>query len=169
MLLSFIKEYDIYIIMGLIGLSALFLIILIVNSVRVSKLARKYRKFMRGSKDKNIEEVILELIKKVDEAKENTDEVKSLYNEVNDRLNKCIQKVSITRYKAFEDMGSAALSFSIAFLDSHDTGVILTGIYGREECTTYAKPVEKGVPKYDLSDEEKYVLQDAMKKRINIK
>jgi uncharacterized protein YlxW (UPF0749 family) len=169
MILSLIRDYDIYIITGLIGLSVLFLIILIINSVRISKLTRKYRKFMRGSKDKNIEEVIFELIKKVDEAQEKTDDVKALYNEVDNRLNKCIQKVSITRYKAFEDMGSAALSFSIAFLDSHDTGVILTGIYGRDECTTYAKPVDKGVPKYDLSDEEKHVLQDAMKRRINIK
>jgi hypothetical protein len=167
MLLSLFRDYDTYIILGLAGLSIILLIILIINSVRISKLTRKYRKFMRGSKDKNIEELIFDLIGKVDSAIEKTEGVKSLYTEVNKRLDKSIQKVSVVRYKAFEDMGSAALSFSIAFLDAHDTGVVLTGIYGRDECTTYAKPIDKGVPKYDLSGEEKHVLQDAMKKKID--
>lgn len=169
MISALIKDYDVYFIMGLAGLSILLLIILVINSISISRLSRKYRKFMRGSKDKNIEELILELIGKVDSAIEKADDIKALYNEVDGRLNKCIQEVSIIRYKAFEDIGSAALSFSIALLDAHDTGVILTGIYGRDECTTYAKPVDKGIPKYDLSEEEKHVLQDAMKRRISVK
>lgn len=169
MLLSMVRDYDIYIILGLAGISILFLIILIINSVSISKLSRKYRRFMRGSKDKNIEELIFELMGKVDKVVEKTEEVKTLYTDVDNRLNKCVQKLSIIRYKAFEDMGSAALSFSIAILDAYDTGVILTGIYGRDECTTYAKPVEKGIPKYELSGEEKHVLQDAMKKKISLK
>jgi hypothetical protein len=61
---------------------------------------------------------------------------------------------------------SSALSFSVAMLDANNDGIIITGIYGRDECTTYAKPVDKGIPKYDLSEEEEQVLQDAMKKRI---
>lgn len=165
MLLTIISDYDIYIILGLAGFSVLLLIMLIINSISISKLSRKYRKFMRGSKDKNIEELIFELMSKVDSAAEKTNSVKALYTEVDNRLNKCVQKLSIVRYKAFEDMGSAALSFSIAILDAFDTGVVLTGIYGRDECTTYAKPIEKGIPKYDLSEEEKHVLQDAMKKK----
>lgn len=72
-------------------------------------------------------------------------------------------KVSIVRYRAFEDVGSD-LSYSIALLDNNNNGVILTGIYGRNESTTYAKPIDKGLSRYELSDEEKYVLKDAMNK-----
>jgi hypothetical protein len=118
MLLTIIRDYDIYIILGLTGLSILFLIMLIINSISISKLSRKYRKFMRGSKDKNIEELIFELMGKVDNVMEKSEEVKSLYTEVDNRLNRCVQKLSIIRYKAFEDMGSAALSFSIRDLPS---------------------------------------------------
>lgn len=169
MLFTFIQDYSVYIILGLAALSLILTIVLIVNSISITKLSKKYRKFMRGSKDKNIEELIFDLLKKVDSAIEKTEKVNFLIGEVNNRLDKCVQKVSIIRYKAFDDMGSAALSFSIAFLDAHDTGIILTGIYGRDECTTYAKPIEKGVPKYDLSQEEKHALQEAMKKTAGVK
>lgn len=163
---EFIKDFDVYIILGLTIITLIMLVVLIVNNASISKLSRKYRKFMRGGKDKNIEELLEELLGKVDGAVERADEVKSMYNSIDKRLNGCVQKVSIMRYKAFDNMGSA-LSFSIAFLDAGNDGVILTGIYGRDECTTYAKPVDKGIPKYDLSEEENQVLQDAIKKKIN--
>jgi hypothetical protein len=41
---------------------------LIANNAELSKLSRKYRKFMRGSKDKNIEELLLDMMTKVDSA-----------------------------------------------------------------------------------------------------
>ena len=78
----------------------------------------------------------------------------------------CVQKVAIMRYKAFENVGSD-LSFSIAILDGNNDGVLLTGIYGREESVTYAKPVDKGISRYDLSEEEKQVLNEASKSTEN--
>lgn len=164
---GFIKDFNVYIISGLLVITLIMLIILIVNNAKISKLSKKYRKFMRGGKDKNIEELLEELLGKVDSAVERADEVKSMYNSIDKRLNGCVQKVSIMRYKAFDNMGSA-LSFSIAFLDAGNDGVIITGIYGRDECTTYAKPVDKGIPKYDLSEEENQVLQDAIKKKVGL-
>jgi len=156
----------IYILMGLCALLIIMFIMLIVNTVKISKLSRKYKKFMRGSKDKNIEELLYELLAKIDGIDSKSEKIKALYEKVDKRLNKCVQKVGIVRYKAFDDIGSAALSFSIAFLDSNDDGVILTGIYGRNECTTYAKPIDKGVPKYDLSEEEEVALKEALNKRV---
>lgn len=163
---AILRQYDIYIIMGLAALSILLAILVVIDSARISKLSKKYRKFMRGSKDKNLEEVLVDFMSKVDRVEEKSDKIKSLYDSIDNRLKNCVQKVSIIRYKAFEDMGGAALSFSIALLDANDDGIILTGIYGRNECTTYAKPVDKGIPKYDLSDEEKTALQEAIKKKL---
>ena len=68
-------------------------------------------------------------------------------------------------YKAFEDIGSD-LSFSIAMLDENNDGLILTGIFGREESTTYVKPVDKGISRYDLSEEELTVLNEAINKIV---
>jgi hypothetical protein len=51
-------------------------------------------------------------------------------------------------------------------LDDKNDGVILTGIYGRQESTTYAKPIDKGISRYDLSEEELYVLNEASNKEF---
>lgn len=60
-------------------------------------------------------------------------------------------------------MGSD-LSFSIAMLNGNNDGIVLTGIYGRDESVVYAKPIDKGISRYDLSEEEEQVLLEACNK-----
>ncbi|KPU42944.1 hypothetical protein OXPF_37130 [Oxobacter pfennigii] len=159
-----VNDYIFYIVAGLVVVLIVSLVINIINAVTISKLSKRYRKFMRGNKDKNMEELLMDFVSKLDAMEGKVDKNDKLYKDMDSRMKKCVQKVSIIRYKAFDEMG-AALSFSIAMLDANNDGIIVTGIYGRNECTTYAKPVDKGIPKYDLSDEEETVLQDAIKKR----
>lgn len=119
---------------------------------------------MRGSKDKNIEELITAYLDKVDEGRSIAEEVKTMYDSMELRLKDCIQKVAVIRYKAFENVGSD-LSFSIALLNYSNDGVIITGIYGRNESTTYAKPIDKGISRYDLSEEELKVLNQVIEEK----
>ena len=77
----------------------------------------------------------------------------------------CVKKIAIKRYKAFEDVGSD-LSFSVAILDSYNDGIILTGIYSRQDSTTYAKPIDKGISIYNLSEEELCVLNEAINSKL---
>ena len=74
-----------------------------------------------------------------------------------------IQKMGVVRFNAFDNTGSD-LSFSVALLDAADAGVVLSGIYGREESRVYAKPVAKGESTYLLTKEEKQALEAARKK-----
>ncbi|MDZ5017222.1 DUF4446 family protein, partial [Clostridium perfringens] len=83
---------------------------------------------------------------------------------IKEEMKGCVNKIAIMRYKAFPDVGSD-LSFSIAILDSHNDGILLTGIYSRQDSTTYAKPVDKGISRYELSEEETYVLNEAINKK----
>ncbi|NFP58915.1 DUF4446 family protein, partial [Clostridium botulinum] len=92
---------------------------------------------------------------------ETAEYVKEKYSTIEKRVKALIQKVAIVRYRAFDDVGSD-LSYSIAFLDNDNSGVILTSIFGRNESTTYAKPIDKGISRYDLSDEEKQVLENCI-------
>jgi len=129
----------------------------------INRVEKRYRKFMRGTDNKNIEELINFYLQNVDKALEETQGIKDLYNSLNEKLDTCIQKVAIKRYRAFEDVGSD-LSYSIALLDGKNNGIVITGIYGRNESTTYSKPIDKGISRYELSDEEKYVLTEAINK-----
>lgn len=157
------NDYSIFIILGLMITTIILFFIVIVQSKAINRLEKRYRKFMRGVDNKNLEELISTYLDKVDKASEECQYVKELYKSLEDRLNLCIQKVGIIRYRAFEDVGSD-LSFSVALLDHKDSGIIITGIYGRNESTTYAKPIDKGISRYELSEEENHVLKEAMNK-----
>ena len=43
--------------------------------------------------------------------------------------------------------------------------MLITGIYSRQDSTTYAKPIDKGISRYQLSEEETYVLNEAINKK----
>lgn len=158
-----INNYTPFILMGMLVIMILLFIIILILFRSVGKLETKYRRLMRGASGKNIEEVIVKRLDEIDDVKDKCEEALNQNKELKERLKGCVQKVAIMRYKAFENVGSD-LSFSIAILDGNNDGIILTGIYGREESTTYAKPVDQGISRYDLSEEEITVLNRAMNK-----
>jgi hypothetical protein len=108
--------------------------------------------------------MVIEYNGKVDESLQTVKNIEAAYGSIDARLKSSIQKVSVVRYRAFDDVGSD-LSFSIALLDEKNDGAVITGIYGRNECTTFAKPIENGISKYDLSDEEKQSIKNAINGR----
>ncbi|WP_315071832.1 DUF4446 family protein [uncultured Clostridium sp.] len=149
--------------LGMLVVIILLFIIVIVLFKAVGRVETKYRKLMKGTNNSNLEEMLLERLNNIEEAKETSEKALQECKRLEIKMKDCIQKVAIMRYKAFENVGSD-LSFSIAMLDDKNDGVILTGIYGRQESTTYAKPIDKGISRYDLSEEELYVLNEASNK-----
>jgi hypothetical protein len=49
-------------------------------------------------------------------------------------------------------------------LDDNGNGIILSSIHGRDDARTYAKTVINGKSTYNLSEEEKRVLSNALNK-----
>lgn len=164
-ILNIIDSFQNIIIAALVAMVIILFFIVIIQLKAINKLENRYRKFMRGTDNKSIEELVTMHLDKIDKASEQSEYMMELYKALNNKVDTCVQKVSIVRYRAFEDVGSD-LSYSISLLDNKNDGVILTGIYGRNESTTYAKPIDKGLSRYELSDEEKYVLEDAMNKSV---
>ena len=162
-LFSIIVTWQTYITIGLSVAVVLLFITCGVLLKEISKSEERYRKFMRGVNNKSIEELVMGYLDKVDEAKNDVKATKEKCDALEEKLQGCMQKTSILRYKAFENVGSD-LSFSISLLDNNNDGFIITSIYGRNDSTTYAKPIDKGLSRYDLSEEEKEVLKKAVNK-----
>ncbi len=160
-IISLINDYGTYITLGLIALVGVLIIVVIACLVSTSKMKNRYRKMMRGTNSKNLEDLIVNSLDKIDLMKETTDSVKEICDNTSSLVKSCVQKVAMKRYKAFEDVGSD-LSYSIAILDGNNSGVIITSIYARNESITYAKPIDNGISRYDLSDEENDVLHQAI-------
>lgn len=163
MALEIITENSTIIMIALTGITVLSLILSFISLTSISKLKKKYKRMMRGNDNKNIEEVINKYFEDVEKIKENNDSLIKELELIKMKINKSIQKTAILRYKAFEDIGSD-LSFSLALLDDENNGVIITSIYGRNESTVYAKPIDSGISRYEMSEEEEEVLQRALLK-----
>ena len=167
-LFRIINQISPYLIIGMMIIIILLFILIFVLINSINKLESKYRRLMRGTNGKNLEEMLMEKLDSIDSIRETAENTLNECSKLEAKIKDCVQKVAIMRYKAFENVGSD-LSFSIAMLDDHNDGIILTGIYGREESTTYAKPIDKGISRYDLSEEELYVLNEAANKYENQK
>lgn len=159
-----IQGYELYIIIGMAAVIILLVILVLISLKAIGRLENKYRKFMRGSDSKNIEEIINGYMDKIDIVEKESKELKDICKDLGVKTKSCVQKVSLIRYRAFEDVGSD-LSFSVALLDQLNNGFILTGIFGRSESTTYAKPIDLGISRYELSQEENQVLQEAIENK----
>jgi hypothetical protein len=154
-------------VLGIIFLVFIMLILLIGINVKVNKMMKKYKKFMDGISPVgvNIEEMLIEHVKRVNSVAERSKELENIISDLNIRANVAIQQIGIKRYSAFEDVGSD-LSYSIALLDNSDTGVVITGIFSRESSTTFAKPIVDGESKYILSVEETEAIANAKKEYL---
>ena len=64
-----------------------------------------------------------------------------------------LRNLAVVRYDAFEDTGGG-LSWSLALLDDHGNGTVLTSIHGRTEARTYAKSISGWTCEQQLSPEE---------------
>lgn len=158
-----INDYAALIIIALLIVTIVLIVVMLMLLSSVNKLERKYKKLMRGVNSGNLEELINSKLDEIDNSKNDSKEALKKYELLKEEMKKCVNKVAIMRYKAFENVGSD-LSFSIAILDDHNDGIMLTGIYSRNDSTTYAKPIDKGISRYDLSEEESHVLKEAINK-----
>lgn len=164
-ILSMIQNSLPYIVIAMAVIIVILFILVIIVWRALNRVEKRYKKLMKGSDNKNLEQLIVDELGKIDSAKDIADQALRTVEEANKNMTECVQKIAVMRYKAFDDVGSD-LSFSIALLDGHNDGVVLTGLYGRQDSTCFAKPVDKGISRYQLSDEEKCVLDEAIKKTL---
>ena len=156
------RDYSTVIIFTIMVLVMIIFIWNIIFSIRLAELGKKYKRFMRGSSTKNFENMLLDHIEDIEKAVERVNIINEDLISIKNQMDRCIQKCNIIRYNAFNDTGSD-LSYSIAMLDNFNDGVIITGIYGRNESINYAKPISKGTSEYPLSVEEELVLNRSLK------
>lgn len=166
--ISYLENYTVQVLMVISSLQFLLIVGWIVNRIKLKKMIKKYEGFLKGTEKNNLEEILLDHLSKV----EQTQEVLKKQSEELRRLEKgaanCIQKVYTKRYNAFDNTGND-LSYSTALLDAHNSGFVLTGIYGRDYAVSYSKPIEGGKAKNVLSTEENEALQAAMNQKTLIR
>lgn len=159
--MEYIAEFIIFLYIGFL----ILLISMFVFNYKHRKLLKKYNNLVRSFKGGNFEELIIHLQDHVNDLNANVNILKLETKELDTRLESCIQSVGFIRYDAFGDIASE-MSYSVAFLDGFKNGVVITGIYGRNQTVTYAKDVKNGISNRSLSAEEIIALDRALKGRV---
>ena len=68
-----------------------------------------------------------------------------------------ITKVGVVRFNSYAEAGGNN-SFAVAFLDGHDTGVVVSSLFGRDTQRVYVKPIVSGSSEIPLTQEEKLAI-----------
>src|SRR5918999_397317 len=69
------------------------------------------------------------------------------------RIDGCVAHAGLVRYDAYGEL-SGRQSSSLALLDSHRSGVVISSIAHRDQQRIYVKRVQNGEPEIELSPEE---------------
>ena len=149
------------IIVGVLGVLVIVMYAIILNLyLNLRYLKKRYRKMMTGVDNGNLERMLIGHIDEVRRVQQENAEIRAEAERQDALLQQAITRVGVVRFRAFADMGSD-LSYAVALLDSHNDGVVLSSIFGREDSRSYVKPIKDGQSQYMLTDEEKQALADA--------
>jgi len=121
---------------------------------RVNRLTRRPNGHHPGLREVSVEGDLEELRSRVDRL---VADVASLRADGDGAL----RRLGVVRYDAFRDMGGH-MSFSVALLDAHRNGLVISILNGRDGSRGYAKAVREGKSSSPLSNEEQEALAQAL-------
>jgi hypothetical protein len=140
-----------------IGIVILFILLSAIWAIRTEK---RLKRFFAGKKGKDLEENILVLEDNISKLKSAKEKIEKEIIEINKKLKKSIRGLETIRFNPFPDQGSNQ-SFAVGMVNEDGDGVVLSSLYSRERMSIFAKPVKNGKSEYELTNEEKEVLNKA--------
>ena len=158
---------------GIIALAAAALALLALGSCIV--LARRLRRLREGQRvllgdsgDRDLIAHGADLDRRLGELAAGVEEAVGRLDardaELAEALTGAVSHVGVVRYDAMGEM-SGRQSSSVALLDSHRDGVVLSSILHREQARLYAKRILDGGSEHELSPEEEEALGAALRPR----
>jgi hypothetical protein len=149
-------------VIGVMGIVIVGLaIVVVVHSRRIRRAAGAYRALASDSQGGSLQQLLDMHLAKVIEVGTRAEELTRLYESLEARSRGSLQHIGMVRFNPFEDTGSDQ-SFAIALLDDRRDGIVLSSLHGRGQTRVFAKPVEGGESKHQLSDEEAQAIRIAV-------
>ena len=146
------------------GVAVVALLWTIVNSVRLRRLRAAQRTVLGDGRADlvahaaGLQEGFVQLRDWLEETAARLDERMTTAEQ---RIDGSVAYTSLVRYDAYNEM-SGRQSSSVAFLDSHRTGVVVSAIHHRDQARVYVKQLNHGSAEVELSPEELEAVESAM-------
>lgn len=119
-----------------------------------------YKRLTKGVNTDNLEKVLNKVLQSEERNKEELSRIRSELLSAQKQEIKHLQRVGFLRFNPFNETGGDN-SFSLSILNGDLDGFVITGLHTREKTRMYAKKIERGKSKYELSKEEQKVVNDA--------
>jgi hypothetical protein len=129
----------------------------------LTHLKKRFSEALTNSSGQSLEQTLARQHSQVAAVDAKLDKLQEAYRQLAQVASLSSQKISVVRFNPFGDTGGDQ-SFTLAVLDAHDSGYVLTSIHGREGTRVYIKPIDMGKSKYVLSKEEQQALDQAAKR-----
>jgi Protein of unknown function (DUF4446) len=146
------------------GVALIALLLGIVLAVKLRRIRRAQSAVMGDegrdlvSHAERLERGFVELRDWVDEAFTRLD---ARVGAAEQRIDGCVAHTALVRYDAYQEL-SGRQSSSVAFLDTHRNGVVISSILHRDQARVYVKQVRDGESELELSPEELEAITTAL-------
>lgn len=121
---------------------------------------KRLKRFFVGKKAKDLEDTMMALEENIKVLQKSKEKTEKEIIEINGKLRKSVRGLETIRFNPFPDQGSNQ-SFAMGILNEDGDGVVLSSLYSREKMSIFAKPVKNKKSEYELTNEEKEVLNKA--------
>lgn len=138
-----------------------FIVISLFLLTRVMILENRLTRLLSGRRANDFEDVIDEFVKTARRLDERTKMIAQEIDSINGRLSRALQRIHTVRFNPFRDQGGNQ-SFATCLMDERGDGVVISSLYSRDKVSVYAKPLLEGKSDYELSEEEKEVINKAL-------
>ncbi len=133
------------------------LAVLAVLALWIFRLERRMSRLLRGKNAQNLEDTINTLANDLKGIKQSIIMIAKELEQMDARIRRSVTRVSTIRFNPFKTEGGNH-SFTTALLNEEGDGVVISGLYSRNETRVYAKPVKKLASEHELTKEEREVI-----------
>lgn len=140
----------------------IFGIWLTIISVVIYRIWFLFAKITKGVEVKDLKKVLEKVLDQEEQSQREISEIKKKIDWLESDGKLHMQKVGLTRFNPFKELGGDH-SFSLAILNSEDSGIIITSLHTRDRTRVYMKDIKNGKSESELSADEKKALIQARK------
>ena len=147
------------------GIALIALILALVLAIRVRRLRAAQKAVLGDTGERDLvghaatlEQAFVQLRDWVEETAQG---LEARMDAAETRIAGCVAYRSLVRYDAYGEM-SGRQSSTVALLDAHRSGVVVSSILHRDQARVYVKQIAEGQSELDLSPEEQEAIDKAL-------
>lgn len=124
-------------------------------------LKKKLHFITSKNSKQSLDEIIGELLAHLQTTKNNQEQISHMIRDLETRTKTHVQRMGLVRFNPFADTGGDQ-SFTLAILDGHNSGFVISSLHSRDHTRIFAKPVVSGKGDgFELSFEEQLAIRRA--------